>query len=54
MVVKSGAPWAWKSLDTISMPALPATALKASAPPRPKSVSSLTIATVLNSFLLPI
>ena len=53
MVVKSGAFCGWKSVDTTVTPAFSATALKASAPPRPKSVSSPMIATVLNTFLLP-
>ena len=51
MLVKSGVFCGWMSVDTISMPAFAATGLKASAPPRPKSVSSATIATVLNGFL---
>ena len=53
MLVKSGVFCGWKSVETTSSPALSATALKASAPPRPKSVSSATIATVLNGFLAP-
>ena len=53
MLVKSGAFCGWKSVDTTCTPAFSATALKASAPPRPKSVSSPTIATVFHCFLLP-
>ena len=52
MLVKSGAFCGWMSVDTTSRPAFgTAAALKASAPPRPKSESSATIATVLNGFL---
>ena len=52
MLVKSGVFCGWMSVETTSSPALGTTAaLKASAPPRPKSESSATIATVLNGFL---
>ena len=53
MLVKSGVFCGWMSVETICTPAFSATALKASEPPRPKSESSATIATVLNGFFVP-